>query len=437
MELSRVAGRIVRGASSTTLLSSITVMVLTTITGIFSARLLSVEDRGTLSATLAVTSLLTFVAVAGASEATVLAPRRGVDRRSVATITWSWSILLGTVGSGVVLFYLHVVGSPSVLFSCLACVTPVIGTLGALTNYELVRMERYPAAAILRLSPLVVQVLLIVILAVTENATLTTLMLASVMGSVVAGLVSLTAIHPRRRWRIGVQLRDIKTVVKVGTRTGLAQLGRAVSSRCDLVLVSVLIGSTASGLLSVASSLSVAATSLIGSLAPVLLSRPERANAAAVSAASTITWAMGVFIAFVGPFVVPLIYGDSYGGLYVMLATLAAATVATTQFELLSRLLQSSGLEQLVWRSTTLALLIQVVVVICISVYGSVQLVPIGALVGYAVGLCSLTVGASGREARRQMKMLNPIRVFVGLSRVRYRSTSSGRKELEVENGSR
>lgn len=410
MKLGPIVDRVARGASSITLLSSVTVMLLTTVTGVLSARLLSVGDRGTLSATLAVTSVLSFVAVAGATEALVLAPRRGVDERSVGTITWLWSLLIGASSSGIVVVYLHTVGSPSALFTYLACLTPLFGTFGALTNFELVRLRRYRAAAMLRLSPLVVQVCVIVVLAISHRATLTTLMLASVVGSAVAGLVSLVVIPPRRRWRVGgVRMSEVAVVRKVGAQTGYAQLARALSARCDLVIVSVLIGSTASGLLSVAASLSVAATSLIGSLAPVLLSRGEHANAAAVATASALSWAMALFIACVGPVLVPIVYGEEYSGLLTMLAFIAGATLVSTHFELLSRLLQSAAMESLVWRATLLALFVQAVLVVAVSLWGSVYFVPVGTLAGYALAFVMLLIGRGGVDGRNSARMLNPV----------------------------
>ncbi|MCC8930948.1 oligosaccharide flippase family protein [Rhodococcus sp. BGS-1C] len=362
----------------------------TVATGVLTARLLEVSERGTYASTLAFCSTLSFVCTAGAAEALVLAPKRGVHQKTSNTIAWSYSTFFSVVCAIPVFFYTSYLGANTPLFVLLACVLPFLGALGSLINYSLVSDGKFLAAAFLRVSPVVVQILSIAALVAFGEINLTSIFATSVFGSCAAVVLGISLNKPWRRMHSKMRRNHAVQTLRIGFKTGGAQVFRSVGSRMDLILVAMFLSTTDAGMYSVAASLTVAGLSLVASLAPVLLSRSRSDSARLTSVASAMAVLVGVAIVLVGPLLLPYVYGSEYAAAGILLYSLSAAMVASNLFELMLRIMQQDAQELGALLAVIIATVSQFELVVLACLLLGVNWVALGTAVSYLLGIATL-----------------------------------------------
>jgi O-antigen/teichoic acid export membrane protein len=375
---------------SATVLSSAAVTLTTVATGVLTARLLEVSERGTYASTLAFCSTLSFVCTAGAAEALVLAPKRGVDQKTSNTIAWSYSTFLSMVCAIPVFLYTTFLGATTPVFVLLACVLPFLGAIGPLINYSLVSDGRFLAAAFLRVSPVAVQIVSIALLAAFGEINLTSIFATSVIGSFAAVIIGFFLDKPWRRLHIRMRGSHAAETIRIGFKTGGAQVFRSVGSRMDLILVAMFLSTTDAGMYSVAASLTVAGLSLVASLAPVLLSRSRSDSARLTTVASAMAVLIGVAIVLVGPLLLPYVYGSQYAAAGLLLYSLSAAMVASNLFELMLRIMQQDAQELGALLAVIVATISQFELVVLACLLLGVNWVALGTAASYLLGIAVL-----------------------------------------------
>lgn len=394
------------------------VTLATIATGVLTARLLDVADRGIYSSTLAVASTLSFVCVAGAAEALVLAPRRGIDSRSTHSVSWTYSVVASLLCIAPIVLYLGAIGSPSTTFVVLACLLPLLGAIGPLINYSLVSNGRFLAASVLRLSPVVVQIVAILIAIAFGLTSLNVMFSTSVIGSASAVLLGLFMDRPWQRFALKIKSDAAKEIIKIGMKTGGTQVFRALSSRMDLVLVSIILGASDAGMFSVASSLTVAGLSLIASLAPVLLSKARSDSTRLTSVASALTLLMAIAVMLIGPTMLPIIYGADYADAATLLYSLSLAMFLGNIFELLLRIMQEDKQEHASLVAVVIATIAQVLFVVLSCILLDIYWVAVGSATSYIAGIAVILGFNKRRNGDSLLVRVSPWTGFSHLLRI-------------------
>lgn len=399
--------RLLGNAGSATVLSAGITTVATIATGVLSARLLDVADRGVFSASLAFCTVLGFLCVSGTAEVLVLGPDRGLDETSVGTFVWAYSVSTSLACSIPAALYVRRLDDVSTPFLIASCSLPVLAVIGGIIAYDFVREGRYLLSALVRTTPVLVQIVGMLVVWLTGTASLTSLMLVSAGGSLVAVAIGSAVSRPWRR----VALRrpqKLKKIVAIAASTGAAQVVRALSSRIDIVVVSLVLSTTAAGLFSVASSLTVAGTALIASLAPVLLSRSREGSTGVTTVASALAFLIGLGIVAVGPMLLPIVYGPDYRGLQLLVFSLVGSMLALVVFELASRVLQQDGRERAALIGAVVAVVSQSVLVYTLCVTVGLFAAPLGTMTGYLAGLVVLVWADRKHQGDSLIRRVSP-----------------------------
>lgn len=384
--------KVLASPGSATVLSSALVTGCTVITGVLTARILDVAERGLYSSALALCSVLSLVSIAGAAEALVLGPRRNIDKDAVQTVSWSYSVLLSLGSTLPVVLYMWHLGMRAPHLLALAAILPILGSIGPLMNFSLVGESRFIAAAVLRVSPILIQIVMIVVVIVSGSTSLATVLAASAIGSLGAVMIGAALARPWRHFGRVHDFAVVRSVMTIGLHTGGTQILRAASSRMDLILISIFLTALDAGLYAVASSMTVAGLSVVASLSPVLLARARDDSVRLTAVASTMAFCVGGAILVVGPVLLPLVYGSEYESAKSLIYSLVAAMVANSVFELMVRTMQQDMNERTALAAVSIAAVSQLILVSGACILLDIYWVAVGSATAYIIGIAFLLV---------------------------------------------
>lgn len=401
-----------------TAMTSVLLIVATILTGIVTARLLSVSDRGTYSALLAVASVLSMVATAGSADALILAPQRGVGPRTTTTLVWSLSLSLGVLGAVPAFFYAALTAEPPAVVIWMTLILPVVSALGPLCNYWLLANGFIRKSAVLRLAPVTVQILGLVAVMLLGVTDLSSVYATSFVGSVAAGIIGVRFTRPWKRFTLHWNKTDTRTFRSIVLGAGASHLVRVIGSRLDLILVAGLLGVRAAGLYAVAASLTTAGLSLTSNLAPLLLTKSKEASWRFTSIGSALSLTIAAAVALVGPPLIPLVYGDAYADASALVPFLALAMFSAFAFDTLTRIFQQDRREiGGMWASLG-AFAAQIVAIVTLSSHFGLIGAALGNVVGCLIGILILTALNRRHRGGPLVSRLSPIAGFVVFFRI-------------------
>lgn len=403
---------ILRTGGGQAVASSGTVLLLTIITGVLSARLLEVHERGAAASILALGAMLAQASNAGPAETQLLAPRRGHPRGITSRVTWSTGLILAALASLPSVAYLAIMTEPNPILVAVAATIPLVATAGMMSNYLLIGDGRYGASTIVRTSPVVLQALALIAIWLLDIANVMNVIIAAWISGLLAGLLGLLLAKPWMH-QGGSFHEHGRGIIRLIMTVGSSHAIRIVGYRLDLILLGVLAGGYAAGLYSVAISLTSAGASLTANLAPLVTTRGNGEDSTRFTqAASFFACGIALGIAVLGPLVIPLVYGKDYAPGWPLIAILAASMYGAFLFDTVSRVFQREAEEKISLRISVLVLIVQLV---AISV-GSLTLGAAGAALGnffaYAIGLLALSVAARSLNIQGLAHQLSPIAGF-------------------------
>lgn len=378
---------LLRSGGGQAVASSGTVLLLTVATGVLSARLLEVQDRGVAASLLALGAMLAQAGSAGPAETQLLAPRRGIPLGVVVRVTWVFSLVYALLAAIPSVAYLSKMAEIDPRLLAIVSTMPLISATGMMCNYLLIGEARYGRSTLVRMSPVIVQTMALIFIWFMGIASVINVLVASWFASLFAGLLGLALAKPWTH-RGGTFRESGRSIIRLIMTVGSAHAIRIVGLRLDLILLGALSGGYAAGLYSVAISLTSAGTSLTANLAPLVTTRGEGQDSARFTqAASFFAGGIALGIAALGPLVIPLVYGRDYAPGWSLITILAASMYGAFLFDTAGRIFQRAGHERIALRVSVLVLVIQL---IAISI-GALTLGAPGAALGnflaYAVGL--------------------------------------------------
>ena len=335
-------------------------------------------------------ALLSFICAAGVSEALILGPRRGLNSRAVSSIAWMYSPGVSVALTIPLIVILGSESEASSRFIALAATMPVLGVIGALSNYSLVHRGEFRLSAVVRVTPTVVQLLVLIGLWILGVASLEAVLLSASIRLVCAVVLAVGFVRPWRGFTLLGARKSMRATLTIAWHLGATQVVRAVSARSDLLVVAVVLGSAAAGLYSVAASVTIAGHALIASLAPIILSRGGTAGKMTTSAASLLGLLMGALIVVLGPVLLPWIYGSEYASARSLLYPLSLTMVLGILFELALRTLQQAGYERTLMAVSAMVAALQVLLVTTMSVWIGLKGAPLGGAAAFLAGLLVL-----------------------------------------------
>ncbi|WP_140722679.1 oligosaccharide flippase family protein [Pseudomonas sp. Hp2] len=398
--------------------SSGAVLLLTILTGILTARLLKVEDRGITAAILALTAALAQVSSSGPAETQILAPKRGYAPGVTVRTAW-------LLGSGVavafavpMLIYLHTLTKPSSWLTFFVVTIPLLGCIGPLCNFLLLGDQRFTASTMLRMSPVIVQAIALIIIWQTGSAGVLTVISGSWIAGMIAGLIGLMLAKPWTRTG-GTFKEDGRSLLKLMFTLGGSHAIRIIGYRLDLILLGVIAGGFQAGIYSVAISLSSAGSSLTANLTPLVMTRNAGENSARFTQVSSLVAAIiALGIAVTGPFLIPLVYGGNYRPGWLLIGILAMSMYGSFLLDAGGRIFQRAGYEHVSLRVSLTVLFIQIIAIsagaACFGGIGAAA----GNLIAYLSGLGMLLIMTRrlpGTEHESLLRQLSPamgLRVF-------------------------
>ena len=334
--------------------------------------------------------LLSFISAAGVSEALILGPRRGLNSRAVSSIAWMYSLGASIALTIPLIVILGSQSQPSSRFIALAATMPALGVIGALSNYSLIHLGEFRLSAVVRVTPTVVQLLMLVVLWGLGVESLEAVFSSAVLGSLCAVVLAVGFVRPWRGFTLLGARRSMRATLTIAWHLGTTQVVRAVSARSDLLVVAIVLGSTAAGIYSVAASVTIAGHALIASLAPVILSRGGAAAKMTTSAASLLGLLMGALIVVLGPVLLPWMYGSEYTSARSLLYPLSLTMVLGILFELTLRTLQQAGYERTLMAVSAMVAALQVLLVTTMSMLIGLKSAPLGSAAAFLAGLLVL-----------------------------------------------
>lgn len=389
---------LLRSSGGQAIASSGIVLLLTVATGVISARFLEVEERGVTAAVLALAAMLAQAGNAGPAEAQLLAPQRGHPLGVTVRVTWLFSLVVVLLSTIPAVLYLFAMTAPDSLLVVIVATMPAVATIGLLCNYLLLGEKRYGASTLLRTLPIVLQTLALIIIGLCDAANVLTVIIASWIAGLLAGILGLLLAKP---WvhAGGSFQQDGGGIMRLVVTVGGSHAIRIIGYRVDLILLGALAGGYAAGLYSVAISLTTAGNSLTANLTPLVTTRGSGEDSTRFTQASSLFAAVvATGIAALGPLGIPLIYGGNYAPGWLLIAILAAAMYGAFLFDTASRIFQRGGHERIALRTSILVIGIQIAAISAGSLALGATGAALGNLIAYGIGLLTLAVIARRRH---------------------------------------
>lgn len=378
---------ILRTGGGQAVASSVVVLLLTIVTGVLSARLLAVEDRGAVAAVLALAAMLAQASNAGPAEAQLLAPKRGHPLGVTIRVTWGCSLVLALLASIPSTVYLTGLADPNPLLVAVVATMPLAAMTGMLSNYLLLGERCYGASTLVRMLPVVLQTIGLILIWMTHTANVVNVIVSAWIAGFFAGLLGLALAKPWTH-RGGTFRESGRSIIRLIMTVGSAHAIRIVGLRLDLILLGALSGGYAAGLYSVAISLTSAGTSLTANLAPLVTTRGEGQDSDRFTqAASFFAGGIALGIAALGPLVIPLVYGRDYAPGWSLITILAASMYGAFLFDTAGRIFQRAGHERIALRVSVLVLVIQLIAISMGALTLGAPGAALGNFLAYAIGL--------------------------------------------------
>lgn len=384
--------RLGKSGGFVTVVSSGLLTALTVLTGVATARLLDVEDRGTYSSVLAAASVMSMIAASGNADALILSAQRRTSPQVANTLAWSFTLGVACLGSVPVVFYTLQFETIPVALLVMACLLPIVSSVGPIANYALVAREKYLRSAVLRISPVVVQILALAVIIILDRVSLDSVFFTSFTGSFAAMIIAIWFTQPWRTMTWRIQWVEVARFTHISLHTGISQIIRVISTRVDLIIVAAVLGAYDAGLYAIAASLTVAGTALTSNLAPLLLKKQRSESANFTTVASALSMLTALSIIFIGAPLLPFVYGDDYAEAVKLVPVLAIGMLAAFSLETLTRVLQQDQQERSGVIASTISFGCQTVSIVMLGSAFGVFGAAFGNLIGYTLGVVSLVI---------------------------------------------
>lgn len=400
---------LLRSSGGQAIVSSGLVLLLTVLTGVLSARLLQVEQRGVTAAVLALCAMLAQAGVAGPAETQLLAPQRGHPLGITVRITWLFSFAIVLLSAVPAVMYLVAMTKTDLLLIVIVATMPAAAMLGLLSNYLLLGSKRYGASTLLRTLPIVLQTIALLIIWLCGIANVLTVIVASWVAGLLAGALGLLLAKPWMHSGGSFQ-HDGRNIMRLIFTVGGSHAIRIMGYRLDLILLGALSGGYAAGLYSVAISLTTAGNSLTANLTPLVTTRNEGKDSERFTQTSSFfaaTVALG--IAVLGPLLIPLVYGGNYAPGWLLICILATAMYGAFTFDTASRIFQRAGHERIALRVSILVICIQATTISVGALVLDATGAALGNLVAYSTGLLVLALIGPRLHIKGMAHQLSPL----------------------------
>lgn len=375
-------------------------VVLGTVSGIITARVLGPAGKGTLAALTFVTLLVIQCCTLGLGDAAVVRIGQG---KASAQEALSSSLLLvlaaSLIGAGVVLVYSILqlpIGDGSILAAVgVACLTVVVASVGQLLIFMVYARQRIVAVSLLTIAISLTTTLAVVVLCVllrldVFGGTLAALVAAALGFGVATGMLSREQLRLRPRFSPSY----LRPALSFGLRAQLANVLAYSSARVDLLFVYALANDRQAGLYSVALTLGTitgfAAIALSYASFPRMAAMSDREALDLTAEMARLAMILGVVLAIVLALalstLITVLLGSAYAGALLPGIVLLAGNVLWGEQWLLSRALAARGDPGLLVRSFLVNL--------ATMIAADLLLIPLAGALGAAVG--ALVAPAAG-----------------------------------------
>lgn len=409
---------------ASTFLATATITGLNVVSGVILARELGPTARGQLAAAILWTTLLSFVAMMGATEAiSYRAARPGADRRALAGTLLYLSalqgVLLVVLGAVVLPLTLSGDGTTTLVAGILCLGSSLISGPPLYAAAMLNGTGHYTAFNLLRVLVIVLRLLVLIVLAVAGSLTVITAAASFFAGVIPTFVVALILLH---RVSGGIGRPDPKlarSLAWFGWRTQLSSVRNPLNEQLDQLVISVFLAPIQLGLYAVAYTVASVIGLLSGTIAIVALPGTARTVDLARSAATarrylsltfiTSVAVAGLLMAVASP-LVRIVFGDAFGPAIPVTRLLLVAAVFTAMSRVGAAVLNGLGRPGDAGVAGVIALSGMAIGIAVLLPTMGIEGAALGTLGGYVLSTAWCLVRLGGTLRMSPLRLLVPLR---------------------------
>ena len=265
------------------------------------------------------------------------------------------------------------------------------------TLYGLVLGEqRWRTIVLIRVLAAAIPALAIVGLALADTLTVESAAVAYIIATLVANVPLLVGLQGSRPWRFRRSVS--KSALAFGLKSWVNTIAHTSNARLDQLLMAALVSSRQLGLYTLAVTISTVSSSLMTAVSNALFPRVAEGEAElaarATRVATTMVLVLNLLIGVTSPFLVPLVFGESFAGSVPMLAILLGASVVQVAGLVLCSTLTAAGDPASAARSQVIGLAITIPALLILLPSGGGIAAAWISLVAYFVSLTIALISA-------------------------------------------